>query len=150
MKKTIYWAVTAKCGHVGGVSKYIPITFYIQAETKKAASNRVINIPRVKHDNKHVILNIENISYEDYINGVQINNNDPYLKCQSIQEQRCHFEEIYNRVLDEDDKWCLDKSDRLHKRKNTEKTNKNKKYSTLKDKFKWDMFDYESDMLQFA
>ena len=47
MKKTIYWAVTAKCGHVGGLSKYIPITFYVEAKTKKEASDRVIEIPRV-------------------------------------------------------------------------------------------------------
>ena len=150
MKKTIYWAVTAKCGHVGGVSKYIPITFYIQAETKKEASNKVIDIPRVKHNNKQVILGIENISYEDYINGIRRNNNDPYLRCQNIQEQKCNFEEIYDRILDEDDKWCLDRSAWLHKRNNIEKPNMNKKRSAIKDKFTWNMFDCESDMLQFA
>ena len=30
IKKTVYWAVTAKCGHIGGLSKYIPITFYVE------------------------------------------------------------------------------------------------------------------------
>lgn len=150
MKKTIYWAVTAKCGHVGGISKYIPITFYIQAKTKKEASDRVIDIPRVKHNNKQVILGIENISYDDYMNGVLNNSNDPYLKCQNVQEQKYYFEEIYTRVLDEDDKWCMDRSAYLHKRKNIEKTHTNKKYIKIKNKLLSDMFDYEFDMLQFA
>lgn len=115
MKKTIYWAVTAKCGHVGGLSKYILITFYVEAKTKKEASDRVIEIPRVKHNNKHVILGIENISYDEYLSGIQANENDPYLRSRNIQEQRCHIEEIYDRILDEDDEWCINRSAKLNK-----------------------------------
>lgn len=145
MKKTIYWAVTAKCGHVGGVSKYIPITFYVEAKTKKEASDNVIAIPRVKHHNKQVILGIENISYEEFLSGIQSNSNDPYLKCCNGQEQRCHLDEIYDRILDETEENCLEKSDRLHKRtrKSEKRDAKNRRYDLLKEKLAFDLFDYD-------
>ena len=110
MKKTIYWAVTAKCGHVGGLSKYIPITFYVIANSKKAASNYVITQPRVKHNSKSVILSVKNISLEEYVEGLLINENDPYLKCKNIQEQKLYFADLNDRILDEDDRWCLERN----------------------------------------
>lgn len=134
MKKTIYWAVTAKCGHVGGLSKYIPITFYVLAASKKAASDYVIALPRVKHHNKGVILSIENISFDEYVDGIVKNNSDVYLKCSNIQEQKLYLADLSDRIIDEDDEWCLNRRDRVYKRthcsENRRKNNiKQRKYN---------------------
>lgn len=131
MKKTIYWAVTAKCGHVGGLTKYIPITFYVLAASKKAASDYVIARPRVKHHNKGVILEIKNISYDEYVEGLLKNSSDIYLKCGNIQEQRSHYEELENRIVEEDDEMCLKRYHRIFKksycRENKYKNNINRR-----------------------
>ena len=121
MKKTIFWAVTAKCGHVGGIRKYIPITFYVKAGSKKKASEFVISLPRVKHDNKYVILGIENITYDEYVEGQKRNAEDPYLKCKNPQEQRRFAESVSGRIMDEDDELCVKRAERIYKHRKRRK-----------------------------
>ncbi len=87
MKKTNYFKVTAKCGHVGK-RKYVPITFAVVASNKKEAAKRTRKFPRVKRNHKDAILNVKQICYDDYLTIRNINDNDPYLKCRNIQEQR--------------------------------------------------------------
>ena len=145
MKKTIYWAVTAKCGHVGGLSKYIPITFYVMASSKKVASDYVISKPRVKHHNKGVIIAIENITLDDYMNGIMQSNNDPYLQCENIREQKYFLDEIYDRIIDEDDEWCIRKNARRHKIASCrhEKNSKYRSYRRFEERAKQHYADYK-------
>ena len=81
-----YFKVVCKCGHVGR-KNYIPIQFAIVAENAKAAAAKAKAYPRVKRDHKDAILGVFEISLEEFIDLLELNNNDPYLKCKNKQEQ---------------------------------------------------------------
>ena len=81
-----YYEVIAKCGHVGK-KHYVPIKFAVIAKDGKEAAKIIRQFPRVKHDHKDAILNVNKIDYERYLEIVETNYNDPYLKCHSRQEQ---------------------------------------------------------------
>lgn len=89
-----YYEVTAKCGHVGK-KHYIPIIFAVKALNGEEAAKKVREFPRVKHNHKDAIINVIRIGYERFCEIVEANNNDPYLKCHSKQEQNLidNFEE---------------------------------------------------------
>ena len=78
--------VIAKCGHVGR-KNYIPVKFAVVAESGKEAAKKVRQFPRVKHDHKDAILDVRCIKLEEFLEIKEINENDPYLKCHSKQEQ---------------------------------------------------------------
>jgi len=91
-----FYKVTCKCGHVG--KKYfIRINFPVIATCGKDASAIARYIPRVKHDHKDAILNCCEITQEEFENLQSINKNDPYLKCDCIQEQR-NIEDFFDRL----------------------------------------------------
>ena len=94
-----YFAVVCKCGHVGR-NNYILITFPVIANSKKEAARIARNIPRCKHHHKDCIREVTKISYEQFLQIEQENNNDPYLKCSCIQEQRTI--NLGNRIIPED------------------------------------------------
>lgn len=81
-----YYEVIAKCGHVGK-KHYVPVKFAVVAESGKEAAKKVRQFPRVKHDHKDAILDVRCITIEEFLEIKEINDNDPYLKCHSIQEQ---------------------------------------------------------------
>ena len=81
-----YYTVIAKCGHVGR-KNYIPIKFAVVAESGKEAAKKVRQFPRVKHNHKDAILDVRCITLEEFLEIKEINENDPYLKCHSRQEQ---------------------------------------------------------------
>ncbi|MGN1295062.1 MAG: hypothetical protein ACI4U5_01505 [Bacilli bacterium] len=81
-----YFMVIAKCGHVGR-KNYIPVKFAVVAESGKEAAKKVRQFPRVKHDHKDAILDVKCITLEEFLEIKEINDNDPYLKCHSRQEQ---------------------------------------------------------------
>ncbi len=81
-----YYEVIAKCGHVGK-KHYVPVKFAVVAESGKEAAKKVRQFPRVKHDHKDAILDVRCITLEEFLEIKEINDNDPYLKCHSIQEQ---------------------------------------------------------------
>lgn len=81
-----YFMVIAKCGHVGK-RNYIPIKFAVHATDAKDAAKITRDFPRVKRNHKDAILKVEKISYEEYLEIKKINDEDPYLKCKSKQEQ---------------------------------------------------------------
>lgn len=81
-----YFMVIAKCGHVGK-RNYIPIKFAVHATDAKDAAKVTRDFPRVKRNHKDAILKVEKISYEEYLEIKKINDEDPYLKCKSKQEQ---------------------------------------------------------------
>ena len=96
-----YFKVTAKCGHVGGTHKYIPIDFYTATENASTAAKLIRNIPRVKHHQKDAIIKVEEISYDEYLIGQEAFANDPYIRCNSKQEQHLYSSEIDFRICDE-------------------------------------------------
>ena len=81
-----YFMVIAKCGHVGR-KNYIPVKFTVVAESGKEAAKKVRQFPRVKHNHKDAILDVRCIKLEEFLEIKEINENDPYLKCHSKQEQ---------------------------------------------------------------
>lgn len=87
MTQEKFYKVTAMCGHVSR-NRYIPIDFPVKAESRKEASAKTRRFPRVKHHKKFAILNCVEITKEEYEKLQKINNEDQYLKCKSIQEQR--------------------------------------------------------------
>ncbi len=94
-----YYAVTTKCGHVRR-NKYIEVTFAIAAEDGKKAAEIARNMPRVKHDDPMAIIDVIKLSYEDYLKLLEINSNNPYLKCKNKQEQNFSCPDIYKSVKD--------------------------------------------------
>lgn len=81
-----HYAVTAQFGHVGR-GKYIPKTIPVYAENGREAAEKVRWMPRVKHHRKDAIIDVRNISEEEYLELKEINKNDPYFKVGSKQEQ---------------------------------------------------------------
>ena len=95
-----YFAVEAKCGHVGRKNCII-ITFPIIAENRKEAARITRNIPRVKHDHKDAILSVRQISEDEYLSLRDINSSDDYLRCESKQEQRIYCKDLDSRVIED-------------------------------------------------
>ena len=89
-----YYEVIAKCGHVGR-KHYVPIKFAVIAEDGKEAAKKVRQFSRVKHNHKDAILNVKKITYEGYLEIIEVNHDDEYLKCHSKHEQKLinNFEE---------------------------------------------------------
>lgn len=98
-----FFIATAVCGHVGkgwGVDK----DFAIKAKNKKEAAAIARQIPRVKHDYKKAIRNVWEVTFEEYINQKQVNDNDPFFKISNSSEQAavCHNLDVY-RLYDEEE-----------------------------------------------
>lgn len=95
-----YYAVEAKCGHVGR-NNCIIITFPIIAENGKAAAKATRKMGRVKHDRKDAILGVKEITVEEY-NELYIKNmNDPYLQARNKQEQNKNCINLSERVIED-------------------------------------------------
>ena len=110
-----YFAVTTKCGHVRR-NKYIEVTFAIAAEDGKQAAEIGRNMPRVKHDDPMAIINVVKLSYEEYLELLAINSNNPYLQCKNKQEQNVNCPDIYKIVKDmftEEDDYKEKRNERL-------------------------------------
>ena len=130
-----YFMVIAKCGHVGR-KKYIPVKFTVVAESGKEAAKKVRQFPRVKHNHKDAILDVRCIKLEEFLEIKEINENDPYLKCHSKQEQNLIVNLAERMVADlHNVKQAFDKQDRkdrvaykLKKFKILEESSKNEDY----------------------
>ena len=83
----MFYKVKAKCGHVGR-NNYIEKYFYVAAESGKEAALIVRYKPRVKHDKKDAILNVEKISEEEFKIGVEHLKADTYFHVSNSTEQR--------------------------------------------------------------
>lgn len=82
-----YYKVKCKCGHVGR-NYYIPIDFPVVASNGREAAKIARDFPRCKHHHKDCILEVVEISKEEYIELHGLNDDDPFLHCSSIQQQR--------------------------------------------------------------
>lgn len=135
MNENKYYAITVKCGHVGR-NKYIPITFPIIANSKKKAAEVVRLFPRVKHDHKDYVLDAREVTREEYLDILEKNNNDIYLKVASIQEQREKCLDLEERLCQENrDNQTIKREDRNDRVKYIQKKNKNH----IKDLMKYKM-----------
>ena len=107
MSSKKYYAVECKCGHTGSRQFYIPVKFPIVAANGREAAQKARWIPRCKHHHKDCVLSVEEIAFEEYQFLVIANQNDPYLRCSSIQEQQMY--DLSDRLvvdthyIDEDD-----------------------------------------------
>ena len=95
-----HFIVAAKCGHVGR-GKYIRINFAVKAKNGREAAHITRNFPRVKHHHKKAILNVREVKYEDYIEQLNKNNKDPYLKSGNKQEQTRKCKNIEERIIEQ-------------------------------------------------
>jgi len=82
-----FYAVTCKCGHTGSRSTYCKVEFPIKALNGREAAEIARFIPRVKHHHKDCIIQVTEVSFEEYIKIKEKNDADPYLTCHSIQDQ---------------------------------------------------------------
>ncbi len=96
--KEKFYAVETKCGHVGR-RRCVIITFPIKAKSGKEAANIARRIPRVKHDHKDAILSVKHITEEEFLSLLENTNNDEYLHCKNIQEQRERCADLNGRVI---------------------------------------------------
>jgi len=134
--KSKFYKVTCKCGHVGK-QYFIRISFPINADSGKEASEIARSLPRVKHDHKDAILDCKEIDYEEYLILQKINSNDPYLKCENKQEQNA----IVNLSLRlEPETKYIDRADK-NKRSNVE-------YKLKKQKYIYDDLEEEIDLYE--
>ena len=131
-----YFMVIAKCGHVGR-KNYIPLKFAVVAESGKEAAKKVRQFPRVKHNHKDAILNVRCITLEEFLEIKESNDNDPYLKCHSKQEQNL-IVNLSERMVDDlhNVKQVFDKQARLDRVAYKIKKNK------ILEKFAWEDSDY--------
>ena len=110
-----YYEVKAKCGHVG-MNNYIIKTFAICAENGREAASRARWMPRVKHHAKDAILSVKEIDEFEYDEIIEINHNDNYFKCESIQDQ--------NAMCDLDDEIYRNEEKITYKKNKRSKQNK--------------------------
>lgn len=82
-----YFKVIAKCGHVGK-GNYVPVAFAVKAESRSAASQKVMGYHRVKKQLNDAIISCEEIDKHSYKELMCVNANDPYLHCKCNRQQR--------------------------------------------------------------
>ena len=92
-----FYLVTTKCGHVGKTA-YVPITFPIIANNGKEAARIARWLPRVKHCHRDAILECKRVDKEQFELQKEINNQDPYLKVKSKQEQQMLVTNLSERI----------------------------------------------------
>ena len=94
MKKTVnYYVATLKGGHVGQ-NYYIEFTKAIKAHSKKEAAEKCKALPRAKKGQADMIISIDEITYNEYVELMNEENENPYFLCKNIQQQRSKMSEI--------------------------------------------------------
>ena len=123
-----YFAVTVKFGHVGQ-HKCIIKTVPVKAESGKEAAFQARWMPRVKHHDKHAIINVKEIDLEAYLILMIEKSFDPYFQCKNIQEQRNECDGIEDEIqyMKEDDVDYEERAQRRRERINFQR----KKYKTF-------------------
>lgn len=96
-----YFMVTAKCGHVGK-NNYYKGNLYIKAESGKEAARIARDVPRVKHDRKDAILDVQEIDFESFETGRLSNHKIHYYTCENRQEQNAYLYEIEDSIYEEE------------------------------------------------
>jgi len=81
-----YFKVIAKCGHVGK-GNYVPVAFAVKAESRSAASQKVMGYHRVKKQLNDAIISCEEINKKSYKELMCVNAENPYLQCKCNKQQ---------------------------------------------------------------
>lgn len=95
-----YFEVIAKGGHVGR-DKYYECHFPVCAPNKEIASLYSKNLPRIKKDHKDAILEIIEVTKEEFLSICQKFDINPYFHCNSKHEQNENFKEIRKNLQEE-------------------------------------------------
>lgn len=111
-----FFKVIAKCGHVGRDS-YYEGCFYETARDKKEAAAIVRFRGRVKHHKKDAILSVDEISEEEYKEGLKAKESEPYFNCKNKQEQNMFWDAIAPKVKPETREELCCKRERREKRR---------------------------------
>ncbi|MDR2828915.1 MAG: hypothetical protein LBV51_05795 [Acholeplasmatales bacterium] len=93
-----YYKVKAKCGHVGN-GKYIIVDFPVIAQSAKEAAEISKNIPRVKHHLKGAVVEVIQISYQDFYSLRIKNNSNSYLLCHNKREQKEMCPDLSSKIM---------------------------------------------------
>lgn len=93
-----YFVATMKGGHVRR-SHYVVFWHYMKACSFEEAKEICKNLPRAKKDHKDFILEMKEITYEEYLEGRKKELNDPYLRCSNRQEQDLIYDQIESRIF---------------------------------------------------
>jgi len=97
MTKKRFYIVSAKCGHVGR-GKFVEKNLTIIASSRKEAAEKGRNYPRVKHHWKDAIIDVVEVSVEEYWRIRVMNYSDPYFSVRCIQEQKQYCSEMYDDI----------------------------------------------------
>ncbi len=92
-----YYEICVKCGHVGK-NNYYKGTIYISAENGRDAAKAARKFPRVKHDRKDAVLSVNEITYDEFVEGRKSVHDSPYWTCVNIQEQRMRLPEFESEI----------------------------------------------------
>lgn len=98
-----YFVGLCKLGHADSKNYYIQKNLYVSAENAKEAAEKFRMMPRVKHDAANYLLELKEIDRAQYLLGLKQNNEDPFFKCKTIQEQRVYCPEIFDLRIPEDE-----------------------------------------------
>lgn len=145
MKEAVrYYVATLKGGHVGQ-KYYIEFTKAIKAYSKKEAANVCKELPRAKKGQADMIISIDEISYEEYVELLREENENPYFLCKNIQQQRSKMSEIkYDIKLDP---LYTDRDIERKKRKELGSANNKKRYS---NRYEDTYFDWKSELVELV
>lgn len=91
------YIVTARCGHVGK-NKMIQKKFAVMAEDGREAAYKARHFPRVLHDLKNAIVNVKEVSKEEFNLQWEKNDNDNYFLCTSSSMQRSLCSDLHEEV----------------------------------------------------
>lgn len=133
-----YYEATLKGGHVRR-SNYIIFWHYVIADSKKEVAEICKTLPRVKKDHKDYILELKEITFEEYMEGRKRELYDPYLKCMNKQQQEAIYELIKNRiVIDSHYFETMPKEKKRFYNKTVKKQKNKKSYMKYVDTFMWE------------
>ena len=112
-----YYKVIARCGHVKPSNYYLGDLYFV-AENAKDAAKQCRNAPRVKHDHKFAIMDVIEITKEQFVEGIESHKDNPYWNCRNIQEQRMYMDDIEDNIYPEE--WSIkeEKKDKWAKKHN--------------------------------
>lgn len=91
-----YYKVLAKCGHVGR-NRYILKWFYLTANSREESARIIRFKPRVKHNHKDAIREVEKIDLDEYVTGRNKMDSDMYFNVHNSSDQK-----LYNCIKQED------------------------------------------------
>lgn len=145
MKKTVnYYVATLKGGHVGQ-KYYIEFTKAIKAYSKKEAADKCKKLPRAKKGQADMIISIDEISYDEYVELMKEENENPYFLCKNIQQQRSKMSEIkYEIKLDP---LYTDRDIERKKRKELGSANNKRRYA---NRYEDTYYDWKSELAELV